>query len=131
MDKKILPSKDRAYLDSKGYAYRELNDGAQNGLIIDKFPVLPGNKFTVGESSLLIILPQGYPDVPPDMFYFSPEIKFSANNGFPDRANTVANHFQLKWQCWSRHAPANEWQIGVDGIHSYLQRVFTALKIAS
>ncbi|MBP6301875.1 MAG: hypothetical protein KBB37_01840 [Bacteroidia bacterium] len=130
MDKKILPLKDRNYLESKGYQYREISDGASNGLIIDNFNVTPTEKFNAKQASLLIILPQGYPDVPPDMFYFTPELRFTSNNTFPDRADQLVNHFQIKWQQWSRHANASEWRIGIDGIHSYLQRVVTALKVA-
>ena len=131
VDNKILPSNDRNYLESKGFAYREINDGALKGLIIDNFSVIPEGKFNVSASSLLILLPQGYPDVPPDMFYFHPELKLTANNSYPDRANSKPSYFQIAWQCWSRHAPATDWRAGIDGIHSYIQRVLAALKDAS
>jgi hypothetical protein len=131
MDKKVLPTKDRSFLEGKNYQFREISDGARNGLIIDSFVLLPENKFTVKESSLLILLPQGYPDVPPDMFYFAPEVKLAASNTYPGRAHSKVTYFQTNWQCWSRHAPPAEWRAGIDGIHSYLQRVYLALKIAS
>ena len=70
---KFLPSFDRAYLEEKLYSYKEVNDGARNGLIISDFK-LPEGKYTVSCSSLMIIIPQGYSDIPPDMFYFSPAL---------------------------------------------------------
>jgi len=45
MDKKFLPSFDRAYLDEKLYSYKEVNEGARNGLIITDFKV-PEGKYT-------------------------------------------------------------------------------------
>ena len=131
MDKKVLPAKDRSFLESKSYQFREVSDGARNGLIIDNFVIIPEKKFTVKDSSLLILLPQGYPDVPPDMFYFAPELKLASSNNYPDRANSKVSYFAVSWQCWSRHAPPTEWRAGIDGIHSYLQRVYLALKVAS
>jgi hypothetical protein len=118
-------------LEGKNYQFREVSDGARNGLIIDNFILLPENKFAVQQSSLLILLPQGYPDVPPDMFYFAPELKLATSNAYPDRANSKVTYFQTNWQCWSRHAPPTDWRAGIDGIHSYLQRVYLALKIAA
>lgn len=130
MDKKVLPSSDRKYLEAKGYTFREVSDGTTSGLIIDNFDVVPSTKFSVDKSSLLIVLPQGYPDVPPDMFYFWPKLLYNKDNSFPPQTSTEVTFFQTKWQQWSRHAPANEWRIGKDGIQSYLQRVFKALNEA-
>lgn len=130
MDSKFLPSKDKTFLMSKGLEFREISDGAIKGLIIDNFPVKPEGKFTLSSSSLLIILPTGYPDVPPDMFYFQPEIKLSSTNAYPAQADQKPIHFQQVWQQWSRHAPASQWRPGRDGIQSYLQRVVTALNTA-
>lgn len=131
MDKSFLPLKDKTYLTNKGFSYREVSDGAKKGLIIDNFSIKPEGKFTEATSSLLIILPTGYPDVPPDMFYFLPELKLVSNNAYPAQADQKPNHFQLIWQQWSRHAPPEQWRAGKDGIQSYLQRVLTALTAAA
>jgi hypothetical protein len=129
MDEKCLPMKDRFYLDSKDFQYREISDGANNGLIIDNFTI-DRTKFNLEVASLLIILPKGYSDVPPDMFYFTPALKLNNSNSFPAQADVFVDYFQINWQRWSRHSDANNWRIGVDGIESYLQRVTTALKTA-
>jgi hypothetical protein len=131
MDKAILPSKDRKYLVEKQLKFREVTDGAKNGLIIDDFLIQPDGKFSVEKSSLLIILPIGYPDVPPDMFYFIPELRLKFTGSYPAQADQFPVHFSQKWQQWSRHAPIDQWRVGKDGIQSYLQRVFTALNTAS
>lgn len=127
----FLPSKDRKFLSSMEYEFREVSDGAIKGLIIDNFPIKPEGKFTSDSSSLLIILPAGYPDVPPDMFYFLPEIKLRSSNSYAAMTEQKPIHFQQVWQQWSRHAPASQWRSGKDGIQSYLQRVFTALTTAT
>lgn len=74
MADKFLPQRDRKYLEDKKIQYREMNDGARNGLIIDHFIFGQNGKFNIEEASLLIFIPPGYPDVPPDMFYFSPDV---------------------------------------------------------
>lgn len=130
MDNTFLPSNDRKFLAGKKLSFREVNDGAKKGLIIDNFPVMPAGKFNVASSSLLIILPAGYPDVPPDMFYFQPELRLTTTNAYPAQAEYQEVHFQQIWQRWSRHAPASEWRIGRDSLQSYLQRVVTALNTA-
>ena len=126
----FLPSKDRKFLESKGFSFREISDGAQKGLVIDSFLIKPDGKFSVSSSSLLVILPTGYPDVPPDMFYFQPELRLSLTNAYPAQADLLEGHFGQVWQRWSRHAPASEWRVGVDNLQSYLQRVLTALLTA-
>lgn len=130
MDNVILPRQDREYLNLKGFNYRETQEGDKKALIIDNFQ-LPETKFTENKSTLMIYLPDGYPDVPPDMFYFSPALLLNPNNNQPAAANVQENYLGIIWQRWSRHAPSEDWRRGIDGIHSYLQRVILALKIAS
>lgn len=129
MDEKFLPMKDRFYLESKNFLFREISDGAKNGLIIDNFSI-DSQKFNVEVSSLLILLPKGYADVPPDMFYFSPALILKSNSTYPAQADVFVDHFKIKWQRWSRHADASSWRSGIDGIESYIQRVVNALKLA-
>jgi hypothetical protein len=129
MDKKFLPSSDRLYLEEKLYSYKEVNDGARNGLIITDFKV-PEGKYSVSCSSLMIIIPQGYADVPPDMFYFSPALTLVSSKSYPAQADVFESIFGQNWQRWSRHADQSAWRGGVDGIHSYIQRVVKALNVA-
>lgn len=126
----FLPSNDRRFLTTKGYSFREVNDGANKGLIIDNFLTLPEKKYNQANSSLLVILPTGYPDVPPDMFYFQPALTLAVTNSYPAYADVMQVCFQQTWQRWSRHAPTSDWRVGKDGIHSYIQRVLMALNTA-
>ena len=128
MADKFLPQRDRKYLEDKKIQYREMNDGARNGLIIDNFVIGQNGKFNIEETSLLIFIPPGYPDVPPDMLYFSPDVLYKDGNRFPPNADVKENHFNQIWQRWSRHNHGDSWRPGIDGIHSCLQKVYTALK---
>lgn len=126
----FLPEFDREYLDEKEYEYKEEIDGNQKGLIIKNW-LLPVDKFSADKSDLLILLPPQYPDVPPDMFYFFPDLLLKAANRYP-RATEAKHTFKsVNWQRWSRHLDANHWRKGVDGIHTYLKRVDEALRRAS
>lgn len=130
MDKIFLPSKDRNFLIGKGFSFKEVIDGTQKGIIIDNFPVRPEGKFSTDNASLLILLPTGYPDVPPDMFYMIPEIRYKVNGGLPGATDHKHAFNGASWQRWSRHADGNSWRPGIDGMQAYLQRVITALNAA-
>lgn len=125
----FLPEFDRDYLTEKGYTFEEKIEGNQNGLIIRNW-LLPKDKYNVEQSDLLIIIPKGYPDVRPDMWYFYPAILLKPNNQ-PARQTQCSISFEGKsWQRWSRHLQASEWRSDADGIHTYLQKVINALEIA-
>lgn len=126
----FLPEFDRDYLLDKGYQFEEKIDANRNGLIIRNW-LLPTGKFDMQTSDLLILIPNGYPEVRPDMWYFNPAILLAPSNR-PARQTQVNINFEGKaWQRWSRHYPANEWRSGVDGIHTYLKKVQIALESAS
>jgi hypothetical protein len=126
----FLPEFDRDYLLEKGYQFEEKIDANRNGLIIRNW-LLPVGKFNIQTADLLILAPNGYPEVRPDMWYFNPAILLAPSNR-PARQTQANINFEGKvWQRWSRHYPANEWRSGVDGIHTYLKKVHTALETAS
>jgi len=126
----FLPEFDRDYLMEKGYSFEEKIDANRNGLILRNW-ILPVGKFNLETSDLLILIPNGYPEVRPDMWYFNPAILLAPLNR-PARQTQANINFEGKvWQRWSRHNPANEWRSGVDGIHTYLKKVQTALETAS
>ncbi len=77
----------------------------------------------------MILLPPGYPDCAPDMFYCLPWLNLAATGGEP-RATQVRQMFQGRsWQRWSRHN--HEWRPGVDGLHTMVKRVERALAEAA
>ena len=124
----FLPSSDREYLQSKGFTFHEVVDGRNKGVVFPAFK-LPPNKYDVLQAEMLILLPSGYPDVPPDMFYLQPWAKLTAHSRYPKAADHAFNFNGLSWQRWSRHN--NEWRRGVDGIWTMLKRVEHALEVAA
>lgn len=126
----FLPEFDRDYLNSKGFKFEEKPDPAGNGLIIRDYE-LPTGKFNYERTDLLILIPPGYPDNRPDMWYFNPPILLSPSN-VPARQTQANINFEGKiWQRWSRHYPAQEWKSGEDGIYTYLKKVQHALETAT
>lgn len=124
----FLPACDRQYLANKGYTYREMAEKNLKGIIFPKFP-LPPQKYDVSQVDLLILLPKGYPDIAPDMFYLEPSIKLVQGNR-PPRATQTRQQFEGRsWQRWSRHQP--QWRRGVDGIWTMMKRIENALEVAA
>lgn len=126
----FLPEFDRDYLLEKEYVFEEKIDANRNGLIIRDW-ILPTGKYNLETSDLLILLPNGYPEVRPDMWYFNPAILLAPSNKLAKQTQVNINFEGKAWQRWSRHYPANEWRSGIDGIHTYLKKVQTALEIAT
>jgi hypothetical protein len=124
----ILPEAEVAYLENKGLAFTELSEGAQHALVLKGYQ-LPLSKYDHQSADILILLPAGFPDTPPDMFYLFPWIRLADGNRYP-RAADAAHHFAgLSWQRWSRHS--NEWRPGRDGLASFIKRIQHALETAA
>lgn len=126
----FLPEFDRDYLNDKGIQFEEIVDSGRNGLVIKNW-LLPESRFQIPHSDLLIIIPSGYPEIRPDMWFFHPAILLSPSNRPARQTQATINFGGKIWQRWSRHFPANEWRSGIDGIHTYLKKVQSALEIAS
>ena len=126
----FLPEFDREYLLQNEYIFKEKIEANRNGLIIRDW-ILPAGKYNLGKSDLLILLPNGYPEVKPDMWYFNPAILLAPSNRLAKQTQVNINFDGKPWQRWSRHYPANEWRSGIDGIHTYLKKVQIALEIAT
>ena len=124
----MLPMKRRRYLAERSIRFEEHEEDGQKAVIVKQFGLPPG-RFDAPAADILILLPNSYPDSPPDMFYTLPWLKLTASNRYPNRAD-VSHEFQGHgWQRWSRHN--NEWRVGVDGIWTMLKRVETALECAA
>jgi hypothetical protein len=76
----------------------------------------------------LIILPPGYPDAAPDMFYTSPRLTLADTGREPRAANVTHDFAGRAWQRWSRHS--NSWRPGIDGLQTMIARVRRALEEA-
>lgn len=124
----FLPSRDRAYLESKGIQYEEHEEGGQKGVILKARP-LPTGRFDAENADILILLPTGYPDAPPDMFYLLPWVKLADDGRYPRRADRPFQFSGQSWQRWSRHS--KEWRPGADGIWTMVKRIDFALQEAA
>lgn len=123
----FLPMRDREYLQDKSLVFEEIVDNGKRGVVLRKYP-LPASLFDAQHADILILIPAGYPDVPPDMFYTLPWVKLNAKNVFPSKADQPHPFAGQTWQRWSRHNP--EWRPGIDGIWTMLKRVDHALEVA-
>lgn len=122
-----LPSMDREYLESHKMAYELESDGKQTGVILKEVS-LPAGKFDHESVEVMILLPQGYPDARPDMFFLRPWVKLTTTGSYPNAADQAFNFRGHAWQRWSRHS--EEWRSGVDGLHTMIARVRYAIENA-
>jgi E2/UBC family protein E len=97
-------------------------------VIFRQYP-LPVGHFDAARADILVILPPGYPDAPPDMFHLMPWVRIARRNAYPRAADQSVFFNGQNWQRWSRHN--SEWRPGVDGIWSMLKRIDHALKGAA
>lgn len=124
----LLPPDDITYLENKDVVFDECEDGGKKGIIIRNW-LLPADLYDVDVADLLILIPNGYPDVRPDMFHLTPWVKLKNGNRYPKAADQPVMFMGKKWQRWSRHC--NEWRAGIDGIWTMLKRVEHALLVAA
>lgn len=123
----VLPLRDRDYLLKRNIVFEEV-DGAQKAVILRSYP-LPAGRFDVATADILIVLPNGYPDVRPDMFFAMPWLKLAKGNHYPRAADQPFDFNGQRWQRWSRHN--NQWRAGIDGIWTMLRRIDSALEAAA
>jgi Prokaryotic E2 family E len=124
----FLPAPDADYLLEKRIAYKEIQDASRKGIVLLSY-CLPAARFDAGKADILIILPPGYADVAPDMFYLLPWVRLAAVNRYPKAADQPFSFGGHNWQRWSRHN--TEWRPGVDGIWTMVKRIDAALQAAA
>lgn len=125
----FLPEADQNYLSKKACSYREVDDNGKKGIIFQDY-ILPANKYDRERVDLLVLLPNGYSDIPPDMFYLHPGILLMPDKKPAKKTQVNIIFEQKQWQRWSRHSPKNKWRPGIDGLHTYLKKIDEALKMA-
>ena len=101
----LLPE-DVEYLNAHHLDWTKVAEGeGKFGLLVRSFPVPHG--FVQRETTLMVLVPSGYPGVPVDMFYFNPGLQKA--NGDAILGLEDEGHFDTTWQRWSRHY---EWTPG-------------------
>lgn len=124
----VLPLKCRRYLVERGVSFQEVEEEGHKALLLKSFALPPGH-FDAPAADVLILLPSGYPDSAPDMFYTLPWLKLSSSTAYPRAADVALPYMGQSWQRWSRHN--NQWRPGIDGIWTMLKRIESALEVAA
>ena len=112
-----LPQSDSAYLNERGVAHEIAVESDMTCVVMPRW-TLPGG-FDRDAADLMVRLSPGYPDVPPDMWWFSPPVNLANGEALP-ATNVVETHLGRGWQRWSRHFRKGQWRSGVDGLESFL-----------
>jgi hypothetical protein len=113
----VLPPNDIEYLKDRGIIYSVSHEVNMTCVVFPNFTVPPG--FNQTQAALLLRLNTGYPDVPPDMWWFSPPVWRKDGQSIPG-TDVIEQHLGRSWQRWSRHFAAGQWRSGVDGLESFL-----------
>ena len=112
-----LPQNDQQYLANRGIAHTVTSEANMICVVLRQYRLPPG--FRQDHADLLLRLSAGYPDVPPDMWWFDPPV--CRTDGSAIQATQVTeHHLGRQWQRWSRHLPAGIWRSGIDSIESFL-----------
>jgi hypothetical protein len=124
----MLPQSDRDALIARELEHTVSAESGMTCIVIRNYPIPQGLNCCVAD--LLLRLSAGYPDVPPDMWWFCPAI--SRPDGRPIAATqSIEPHLGRQWQRWSRHLPAGVWKSGIDSLESYLVLVNRELESAA
>ncbi len=124
----MLPPVDQDYLQVRAPGSAALLDGGTICIVIPSFSLPPG--FTVVSADLLLRLSAGYPDVPPDMWWFEPAVRRADGRPIP-ATDSQEVYLGRTWQRWSRHLNSGQWQSGIDSLESYLALVRKELDVAA
>lgn len=122
-----LPMRDREYLETHGIPYQLAVDGQTSGVVLNGME-LPVGKYNHEKADVLIMLPCGYPDACPDMFFLHPWIQLRESGKYPTAADVAHMFNGQQWQRWSRHS--SDWRPGVDGLHTMIARFRRAVETA-
>jgi Prokaryotic E2 family E len=119
----LLPELDREFLEEKEIPFSTTDVGGQVHVVINEFDFPAA--YAPRKADLLIILPAGYPNAHPDMFWTFPDVKL-ASGSWPKRSDQHHIYGERNWQRWSRHY-RGAWRAGIDGLRSYLAVVRTEI----
>jgi hypothetical protein len=112
-----LPAHDLTYLEERQLAHEVAVDAGMTCVVFGDWRLPPG--YDRDRADLMVRLQTGYPDVPPDMWWFDPPVRLADGRGVP-ATEVTEQHLGRSWQRWSRHFQPGQWQSGIDGLESYL-----------
>jgi hypothetical protein len=112
-----LPQVDIACLTERGIQYSVASEANMTCVIFPGYILPPG--YDRPTSDLLLRLNPGFPDVPPDMWWFNPAVRLADRRVVP-ATEVTEHHLGRTWQRWSRHFNAGQWRSGIDSLESFL-----------
>jgi hypothetical protein len=112
-----LPQSDIACLAERHVEYSVSVEANMTCVVLPGYELPPG--YDKSSSDLLLRLNPGFPDVPPDMWWFDPAIRLSGGRT-PRATEVMERHLGRSWQRWSRHFNAGQWRSGTDSLESFL-----------
>lgn len=112
-----LPQVDQTYLNERKIAHDVRVEAGMICVLIPGFQLPPG--YTQNQADLLLRLSAGYPDVPPDMWWFDPPVLRSDGQQIAC-TQVTESHLGRTWQRWSRHLNPGQWRSGIDSIESFI-----------
>lgn len=112
-----LPELDAAYLIDRAIEHEVVVDGGMICVLIRNYPLPQGYDYQFVD--LLLRLSPGYPDVAPDMWWFSPSVKTQSGQDIP-QTQSIEIYLGKSWQRWSRHFEAGRWDSSRDSLETFL-----------
>jgi hypothetical protein len=112
-----LPQSDITCLTERGVEYSVTSEANMTCVVIRGY-VLPTG-YNCSQADLLLRLNPGFPDVPPDMWWFDPPLRLTNGRTVP-ATEVTENHVGRQWQRWSRHFNPGQWRSGTDTLESFL-----------
>jgi hypothetical protein len=113
----MLPVSDTKYLKERAPNYVVSAEANMTCVLIPVYSLPEG--FDRTHSDLLLRLSAGYPDVPPDMWWFDPPLRRADGQAIP-ATEVIEHHLGRSWQRWSRHFKPGQWESGTDSLESFL-----------
>lgn len=120
-----IPDPELESLKGDGLEYSIVPEGNMTCIIVQKFGLPPGYK--KNEADLLLRLPPGFPDAPPDMWWFDPPVQRTDGKIIP-ATEVVESYVGRPWQRWSRHFQPGQWRPGIDCLESFLALIRKELR---
>lgn len=112
-----LPQSETDYLTARGHRFTVSEEANMTCIVLHDFPLPKG--CTNERADLLLRLNPGFPDVPPDMWWFHPPV-FATDGRTIEATQSVEHHVGRDWQRWSRHFTNGQWQPGIDSLETYV-----------
>lgn len=111
----------RQWLTDQGFTYEVSDESGWTNVVLKDYALPVG--FDRESVDLLVRLPPGFPDVPPDMFWVDPQIKVARTQALAPASAHTETHAGRSWQRFSRHLQPGVWRPGVDSLDSWIRSI--------